>query len=165
MKSDVSLQTGIAGRPRWFNALYCTLPGGEIQQLVCWLREGVNEAAFAQSWREVMARRGFCDAQPWEVPLQPGTAVEICFVKKDIRGLSVDEQNERFDQYLRSDRHHAFNLDASPRMRVALFQFTEMDFKFVWTFPQPLLDDQDVISILEEVLASHEAIVDPSGEG
>ena len=104
-----------------------------------------------------MLRTGF----EWlgnEQPLQlVYKQAQIVSDQQDWRGLSAQEQEDRFQKYLKQDRERGFEISEPPLMRLALFDMTEAHHRCLWTFHHAILDGRSFTIILKELFSIYDA--------
>jgi non-ribosomal peptide synthetase component F len=137
--------------------------GVDLEQLLCTLREPLDRVRFGQAWQQVvqrhpMLRTCFC----WEGLAQPEQSVqpqvELTLQYADWQSLPADQQQQRLQDYLQTDRQQGFDLRQAPLMRLALFQFGAADYRLIWTFHHILLDGRSFPIVLQEVFAAYAAL-------
>ena len=144
-----------------FHTLLAPGAGSYIIQVCCRL-QNLDASVFAQVWQQLIDRHSILrTAFVWnnvEKPLQVvGQQVGLVLEQQDLRGLSSSAQEERFKAYLEADRKIGFNLMKAPVMRLALFQISERDYKFLWTFHHILKDGWSTSLLLSEFLNLYKA--------
>ena len=122
----------------------------------------LNVGAFRRAWECVVARHSSLRTSfHWEgldAPVQMvHAAVDLPFQVEDWRHLSQAEQNDRLEDYIRSDRERGFTLTDPPLTRVAVFRIGETHYRCVWTIHHMLADGRAGIVIVREVAALYEA--------
>ena len=137
--------------------------GVYLQQLVCALRESVDQPLLVTAWRQVIQRHSVLRTGfRWdglEDPLQEVHGrPEPGFVSDDWSHLSAVEQEQRIDQFLDSDRRQGFELTAPPLMRVAFFKLGDRDYRMIWTFHHGLLDGRSHFLVIKELFDSYEGL-------
>ncbi len=145
-----------------FHSLYAPQSGIYIPQMIWTLYEDLNVSAFKQAWEQVVKRHPILRTSfHWEgleEPLQKvHQQVNLPLIQEDWRGLSAQEQESRLETYLHNDRRHDFELTKSPLMRLALFQISETDYQFIWTYHHALFDGLSRLLIVKEIFAYYEA--------
>ena len=145
-----------------FHSLYAPQSGVYIPQMIWTLNEDLNVSAFKQAWEQVVKRHPILRTSfHWEgleEPLQKvHQQVNLPLIQEDWRGLSAQEQESRLETYLHTDLRHDFELTKSPLMRLALFQISETDYQFIWTYHHALLDGRSRLLIVKEIFAYYEA--------
>jgi len=145
-----------------FHSLYAPQSGIFIPQMIWTLHEDLNVSAFKKAWEQVVKRHPILRTSfHWEgleEPLQKvHQQVNLPLIQEDWRGLSAQEQESRLETYLHNDLQHDFEFTKSPLMRLALFQISETDYQFIWTYHHALFDGQSRLLIVKEVFAFYEA--------
>ena len=138
-----------------FHSIYAPNAGFYIQQILCTLRERVDAPLLRRAWQQVVERHEVLRTSfRWEgipEPLQEvHPAVEFEFEHRDWVSLDPESQQQRLDEYLRTDRLREFDLRKTPLLRIGLFQLTDC-WQMLWTFHHCLLDGRSHFLVLEEV--------------
>jgi hypothetical protein len=76
----------------------------------------------------------------------------------DIRGLTVEEQLRRLDQFRREERERGFNLQQDVLMHVTLFQREDEVHELIWSYHHILLDGWCLGVIYRELIQSYRAL-------
>jgi len=147
-----------------FHSMYATDSGVYVEQLNCLLRGHLDLAAFERAWQRVVERHPILrTAFFWEglkAPLQVVTRdVALKIMTEDWRGLSTDEQEQRLNSFLRTDRALGFELQAPPLIRLKLHQIADDAHQFIWTHHHLLLDGWSLPIVLNEVFSLYELFV------
>ena len=145
-----------------FHTLYAPDSGVYFEHLSCTLYANLNATAFKQAWQRVVERHPVLRTLfVWEhrkKPLQVvRKSVNLPWVQHDWQRLSLIEQQERLEAFLKADRGQGFELDQAPLMRCALIQMAKDTYQFVWSFHHLLMDGWCLSIILKEVFAFYEA--------
>lgn len=145
-----------------FHTVYDTESEIYFEQLSCALRGALNIDALRRAWQSVLDRHTILrTAFFWERRDKPLQVVRrkalLPWEQLDWRGLSGNEQQERFDAFLEIDRGRGFELSKAPLMRVALIQLAEETYYLVWSHHHILLDGWSVSLVMNEVFALYEA--------
>ncbi|HEX8282849.1 MAG TPA: amino acid adenylation domain-containing protein [Pyrinomonadaceae bacterium] len=124
---------------------------------------GINVEALRGAWQRVIDRHPiFRTAFVWknaDKPLQVvGRRAELPFEVVDWRGLSVTEQDARFDAHLAEDRRRGFQLNRAPLLRVSLFQTGEDSYKFLLSHHHLLMDGWSTSLVFKEAFALYAAL-------
>ncbi|MEA2175366.1 MAG: hypothetical protein QOD00_2958, partial [Blastocatellia bacterium] len=146
----------------FFHTLYAPQSGVYVEQLSCTLRGELHLAAFEHAWQQVLDRHAILRtafiwkdlAEPVQVVRQ---RVKLPFHQEDWRSLASFEQEERLDQYLKTDRARGFDLSKAPLMRLALIRLGEDERQFIWTYQHLILDGWCIPIVMNEVFAFYEA--------
>ena len=148
-----------------FHSLYAHRSGVDVEQMVCTLSEPIDAAAMERAWQAVANRHtALRTSFQWEGRTSPVQQVHGCaavpFHSVDWRGFDPNQQRDRLDSYLRTDRRRAFDLSRAPLLRIALFRRRDAEYWLVWTFHHGILDGRSFPVLLKEVFAFHEAFRD-----
>ncbi|MEW6304922.1 MAG: amino acid adenylation domain-containing protein [Verrucomicrobiota bacterium] len=147
--------------------LYHTLrsphSGFEIEQLVGHLRETLDVAAFKQAWQQTVQRHDVLRTSfHWEGLKQPVQRVHelvtLPWAGHDWRKLTRPERETAFENFLAVDRRRGFKMSDAPLLRLSLFQVSDSEHQFVWTFHHALLDGRSISIVLREVFTCYDAL-------
>lgn len=135
--------------------------GTYIQQLVCELREDLNEAGLLRAWQEVARRHDILrTAFRWEgisEPLQDVyEEIDLPWRSEDWSQLSPEQQHQEFEKFLLSDRKSSFDVTKAPLMRWTCFKLGARQHRLVWTFHHALLDGRSHFMVLQEVFSLYD---------
>src|SRR5688572_11679258 len=102
-----------------FHALYSQEDDMYIEQWACTLRGELDLSALRESWQLVVDRHPILrTAFVWEgleEPLQVvGQRVKLPWKELDWRNVPADEQKEKLEEFLQSDREEGFVLTKAP---------------------------------------------------
>ncbi len=75
--------------------------------------------------------------------------VEIPFEEHDWK--NIENQEEKLEEFIKSDRSNVFDLTKAPLMRIALIRLTEVDYVMVWSSHHIILDGWSSAIVLGEV--------------
>ena len=146
-----------------FHTLYSQGSGVYVEQFSCVFDEALDAGAFDLAWRRALRdhpslRTSFL----WDQVDRPLQVVhrkaEVSLEQGDWRELSHAEQEERFEQYLKTDREKGFDPTQAPLMRLHLIRIGERAYRFVWSFHHLLLDGWSMCLVLDQVFTAYEAI-------
>ncbi len=144
-----------------FHYLSRTVPGVDLEQIVCSLHEDLDLVAFGRAFEDVVSRHAVLRTSfRWEDVEEPLQAVHreasLPLELHDWREVPPASQPGRLDAFLRSDRARGFDLREPPR-RVAILRTGALDHHVVWSFHHILLDGRSFPIVLREVFACYEA--------
>ena len=147
-----------------FHTLYGSSPGVYFDQYAIKLRGRLDRHAFESAWRQTIERhevlRTSFHWEKVEKPLQVvHRDVNLPLDHHDWRELSPEEQHERLQDFLSSDRSRGFDLRQAPLMRLALIQTGDDSFNFTWSNHHMLIDGWSRATLFREVLISYEAML------
>src|SRR5689334_7652938 len=128
-----------------FHSLAAPNSGIYLQQLCCRLRETLNVPMFMRAWdrvveRHAILRTSFSTDDQDGPQQQVHNAVNLSFEQHDYRALEKQDQTQKLDDYLQTDRRRGFDFNVAPLMRFALFRLEEDNYYLVWTFHHALMD-------------------------
>jgi amino acid adenylation domain-containing protein len=153
-----SMQQGLL-----FHSLAEPTSGSYFEQFSYTLRGNLNIAAFNYAWQQVLNRHPILrTCFVWEGLKEPVQLVHrqvtIPFLHHDWQHLSSDQQQEKIEVFLQSDRFQGFDLKVPPLMRLVLIQLSDNYYHFTWSHHHLLLDGWSVSLVLQEVLAFYKAL-------
>src|SRR5829696_1421980 len=146
-----------------FHILYTPNTDVYVGQFSCVLQGDLDANALNSAWQQTLNRHDVLRASfIWEEldePLQLiHKSVRVPLEQHDWRALPDDEQAERWEAFLRTERQRGFNLSTPPLMRLALVRLTRDSYRFVWTHHHLLLDGWSGALLLREVFDTYEAL-------
>lgn len=146
-----------------FHNLFQEQYGTYIEQLVGSFRENLNVEAFKESWQQVLERHSILRTSfDWDdsnrLVQSVYDRVKLPLKQEDWRKLSLQEREQRLNNYLQNDRQRGFDFKEVPLIRLALFRLAEEEYKLIWTFHHAILDGRSYFMILKEVFTIYEAI-------
>jgi amino acid adenylation domain-containing protein len=163
-----------------FHSISGQIPGVDIEQVLCALKEEVDARALAEAWQCVVDRHEILRTTfHWKEMAEPeqrvAHEVRVAFDRKsegrnpksehlpveqnpkiEIRMLA-GEWAKWFEEWLEADRRRGFDLTKAPLMRLTLFRFGERDHLLVWTFHHLLLDARGIGMVLKDVFSVYDA--------
>ncbi|KWZ33092.1 hypothetical protein WS64_18865 [Burkholderia anthina] len=130
--------------------------GVYVEQFSCVLHGSLDLERFRGAWETVVHRHDTLktlfirlhEEQPLQVVRH---TVGLPFEVIDWRDRATDEQAERFEQLLASDRARGFDFSVAPLMRVTLIQLGHERHRFLWTYHHAILDGWSMPLLLGEV--------------
>jgi natural product biosynthesis luciferase-like monooxygenase protein len=147
-----------------FHHLRAPGSGVDIEQMVVDLPEAVDAAALREAWSQLARRHGVLRTSfEWEHGDEPRQVVhadadaQAPWHEEDWRGLAPDEQQARFDAFLRDDRQRGFDPRSAPLSRFALFHLADRSARLVWTFHHMLADGQSYPALIREAFGHYDA--------
>ncbi|MEL7037157.1 MAG: amino acid adenylation domain-containing protein [Cyanobacteria bacterium J06592_8] len=146
-----------------FHTLLSPNSGEYIPQVCLTLTGVLNIEQFKQAWEQVIARhQSLRAAFHWERREQPFQIiyrqVHLPWEQQDWRELSSDEQQQRLENLLKTDRKQTFNLKKPPLIRLTLIQLTDNTYKLIWTQHHLILDGWSAGLVMKEVLNIYQAL-------
>jgi len=138
-----------------FHTLYAPGAGRYFEQLTCELHGRLDEAAFAETWRLLVARHSILrTAFVWKGQREPVQVVhrtlEIPWQREDWRAFTPAQQAEKLTAYLAADRRRGFVPNRAPLMRLATLRLSETVWQLVWSHHHLLLDGWSFPLLLRE---------------
>lgn len=128
-----------------------------------WTLQGkLNITAFHRAWQHVVERHSILrSCFVWEGLKEPVQIVHrqvtLPWEEYNWQQLSPDEQQQKLEVFLQSDRSGGFELTQPPLMRLTLVQLSDTSYNFTWSHHHLLLDGWSVALIFKEVLACYKA--------
>ncbi|MCP6758271.1 MAG: amino acid adenylation domain-containing protein [Fischerella sp. CENA71] len=146
-----------------FESLYAPDSQAYFEQLIYTLSGHLNLPAFEQAWQQVVARHSILrTAFVWEQVDQPLQVVyrqvDVKVQTYDWQQLSAQEQQQKLEFLLQSQRQQAFQLSQAPLMHLSLIQLGVDSYQFVWNFHHLLLDGWSGPLIFKDLLYFYQAI-------
>jgi len=134
-----------------------------VRQFSCHLPETVAAGPLAQAWAQVAGRHAALRTRvvttaAGESRQAVDPVVQVPFQQSDWRELSGPDQAARRAAFLHQDWEQGFDLAAAPLLRVALFQLGGAESEMLVTFHHVILDGRSVLTVIQEVFASYEAV-------
>jgi amino acid adenylation domain-containing protein/non-ribosomal peptide synthase protein (TIGR01720 family) len=146
-----------------FHILYAPNTDVYLGQFSCALQGDLDANALNSAWQQTLNRHDVLRASfVWEnldEPLQLiHKSVRVPLEQHDWRALTDDEQRERWEAFLVTERQRGFNLSTPPLMRLALVRLNSDSYRFVWTHHHLLIDGWSGALLLREVFNAYEAL-------
>jgi amino acid adenylation domain-containing protein len=153
-----SLQQGML-----FNSLSTPNSGVEIEQIICTIKESLDQAVFLQAWEQIINRHPILRTRfEWAESTEPIQIVENFVSLKgeyfDWSHKNKQIQDTKFKEILDKDRLIDFPQNKAPLVRLVLFKFGKAYYKCIWTFHHSLLDGRSFPIILTEVFECYELL-------
>ncbi|HSF39587.1 MAG TPA: condensation domain-containing protein, partial [Thermoanaerobaculia bacterium] len=147
-----------------FHSLMAPGSGVYITQVSCTLPADLDPRRFRQSWERLVERHPVLrTAFLWEGLDEPRQVVRKSFAlpwqELDWRGLSAEEQQNRFEELRQSDRHTPLPLDSAPLMRFFLIRL-DHGLKLLWTSHHLLLDGWSLPVLVQELAEVYTALAE-----
>lgn len=117
---------------------------------------------FRSAWEEVVQRHKILRTEfLWEGLEEPvqivRTNVDITWREEDWRGLSGEEQKQRWESFLRHDRQQGFDIRRAPLLHFALFRTGDESYYFDWSSHHILMDGWCLSILLSEAITGYMA--------
>jgi amino acid adenylation domain-containing protein len=146
-----------------FHSLHAPEEGLYCQQMRCAIEGDLDPAAFRDAWQKIVDRHPvFRTSFHWEQLEKPMQVVHkkatLPWEYNDWRAHAPDEQQERLENFLESDRGKGYNLSQEPLLRMTLIRTAERVYQAIWSFHHILIDGWCLPIILKEVFVFYEAI-------
>ncbi|NEQ70508.1 MAG: amino acid adenylation domain-containing protein, partial [Symploca sp. SIO2D2] len=145
-----------------FHTLYAPNSGVDTEHIVLTFAGKMNTEIFKQSWQQLVQRHGALRTVfVWEGRQQPlqvvKKQVDLPWNYLDWQNISLREQQEKLEAFLKSDRNQGFQLNKAPLMRCTLIRLANKTYKLIWTFHHILIDGWCFPIILKEVLSYYQS--------
>ncbi|WP_298917464.1 non-ribosomal peptide synthetase [uncultured Nostoc sp.] len=145
-----------------FHSLYESESGAYFVQISYGLRGMLNIEAFERAWERVVAHHSpLRTSFHWEgldKPLQVvNKKVQLPLEKLDWRGINPEEQQEKFQAFLLSDRQLGFNLSDESLLRLTLIRLDNQHYHFVWSSHHIILDGWSGALVFKDFALLYEA--------
>ncbi|OUL22225.1 hypothetical protein BV378_25410 [Nostoc sp. RF31YmG] len=145
-----------------FHSLYESESGTYFVQLSYGLRGMLNITAFERAWERVVAHhsplRTSFHWEGFDKPLQVvHKKVQLLLKQLDWRGIDPEEQQEKFQAFLLSDRLQGFNLSDESLLRLTLIQLDNQHYHFVWSSHHIILDGWSGALVFKDFALLYEA--------
>jgi non-ribosomal peptide synthase protein (TIGR01720 family) len=137
--------------------------GAYVTQLTWEMHHELDVPAFRRAWEELLHRHAVLRTDfPLDdlaAPVQRVHAhVDPPWQELDWRGLAEDAQREQWESLLRHDRARGFDPYSVPLLRFTLARTDTQVYRFAWSFHHLLLDGWSVGLLVDELLATYEAL-------
>ncbi|MEW6302842.1 MAG: amino acid adenylation domain-containing protein [Verrucomicrobiota bacterium] len=147
-----------------YHSLSARQPGVDIEQIIIELPETLNKEAFERAWQWAAERHAILRTSfHWEGGDEPvqrvNREVDTKLHAEDWRSLEPEEQQRRWECYLRAERDRGFELQCAPLFRLAVFRLDGARHRFLWTFHHLLLDGRAIVVLLTEVFDAYESFM------
>jgi amino acid adenylation domain-containing protein len=145
-----------------FHTLYSPDSAVYFQQLKFSFKSDLKIEAWREAWmrvveRHAILRTGFV----WENQPRPlqvvRKRVSLPWREEDWRGLSPDEQQRRFEEFLRDDQRCGFDLTKAPLLRLTLIRMGDADYQFICSQHHLLVDGWSTAIIIKELDTYYDA--------
>ncbi|AVH69210.1 non-ribosomal peptide synthetase [Nostoc sp. 'Lobaria pulmonaria (5183) cyanobiont'] len=145
-----------------YHSLAAPKSGNYFEQFSWTLQGKLNIPAFHRAWHYVVERHSILrTCFVWEGLKEPVQVVHgqvtLPWQEYNWQHLSPDEQQQKLEVFLESDRSGGFELTQPPLMRFTLVQLSDTSYNFIWSHHHLLLDGWSVALIFKEVLACYKA--------
>ncbi|MEO0808312.1 MAG: condensation domain-containing protein, partial [Cyanobacteria bacterium J06643_4] len=129
--------------------------GNYIVQVSYTLRGYLDRHAFETAWQQLVNRHSILrTAFVWEqleAPVQVvGQQALLPVNWQNWAHLSTEEQHDKFEDLLSSDRARGFHLSKAPLMRVIAIQLSKKQYRILWTHHHILLDGWSLPILFKE---------------
>ncbi|MDH5597132.1 MAG: amino acid adenylation domain-containing protein [Candidatus Peregrinibacteria bacterium] len=145
-----------------FHSLASPESGAYSNRISYILKGDLDIPAFERAWQKVVDRhpvfRSSFHSEDFDKPLQVvHKQARLSLEQQDWRNISVTEQQERLDTYLKEEGRRGFILTQAPLMRLALFRCSEDTYQFVMSQHHLLMDGWCRPLIFKEASTFYEA--------
>ncbi|WP_283188196.1 non-ribosomal peptide synthase/polyketide synthase [Pseudomonas sp. PMCC200344] len=123
----------------------------------------IDEVAFLESWRQVVALHPSLRASfQWKTQKQPVQVihrdVKVPLDTLDLRGLAPHEQEARIRTLLEEEQKVGFNLSKPPLIRFRLVRLADESYEFIRSFHHILMDAWCISLVTVDFLKVYEAL-------
>ncbi|WP_448649233.1 amino acid adenylation domain-containing protein [Pseudomonas corrugata] len=123
----------------------------------------IDEVAFLESWRQVVALHPSLRASfQWKSQKQPVQVihreVKVPLDTLDLRGLAAHEQEARIRSLLEDEQKIGFNLSKPPLIRFRLVRLADESYEFIRSFHHILMDAWCISLVTVDFLKVYEAL-------
>ncbi|ARU88537.1 non-ribosomal peptide synthetase [Pseudomonas sp. M30-35] len=123
----------------------------------------IDEVAFLESWRQVVALHPSLRASfQWKTQKQPVQVihreVKVPLDTLDLRGLAPDQQEARIRTLLADEQKVGFNLSKPPLIRFRLVRLADESYEFIRSFHHILMDAWCISLVTVDFLKVYEAL-------
>ncbi|AOX04306.1 hypothetical protein BJP34_14360 [Moorena producens PAL-8-15-08-1] len=144
-----------------FHTLYDSNSSVYFEQILLTLSGQVNQESLKQSWQQVVQRHGVLRTMfVWEGRKQPlqvvRKQVDLPWSYLDWQELSLKEQQQKLEAFVRENREKGFQLNQAPLMRCTLIRLGNQTYKLIWSFHHILMDGWCLPIIIKELLSYYE---------
>ncbi|MHC5747096.1 MAG: amino acid adenylation domain-containing protein [Nostoc sp.] len=145
-----------------YHSLAAPKSGNYFEQFSWTLQGKLNITPFHRAWQHVVERHSILrSCFVWEGLKEPVQVVHrqvtLPWEEYNWQHLSPDEQQQKLEVFLQSDRSSGLELTQPPLMRLTLVQLSDTSYNFTWSHHHLLLDGWSVALIFKEVLACYKA--------
>ncbi|MCC5666143.1 amino acid adenylation domain-containing protein [Nostoc sp. CHAB 5784] len=145
-----------------YHSLAAPKSGNYFEQFSWTLHGKLNITVFHSAWQHIVERHSILrTCFVWEGLKEPVQVVHrqvtLLWQEYNWQHLSPDEQQQKLEVFLQSDRSSGFELTQPPLMRLTLVQLSDTSYNFTWSHHHLLLDGWSVALIFKEVLACYKA--------
>jgi amino acid adenylation domain-containing protein len=145
-----------------FHSLAVPESGVYFQQFSWTLHGKLNVTAFRRAWHYIVERHSILRTYfVWEGLKEPvqivHRQVNLPWHEYNWQHLSSNEQKQKLELSLQSDRSSGFELKQPPLMRLTLVKLSDISYNFTWSHHHLLLDGWSVALVFKEVLACYKA--------
>ncbi|MBW4569114.1 MAG: amino acid adenylation domain-containing protein [Tolypothrix carrinoi HA7290-LM1] len=145
-----------------FHSLAAPKSGVYFEQFSWTLQGKLNVTAFHRAWQHIVERHSILrTCFVWEGLKEPVQIVHrqvtLPWQEYNWQHLSPEEQQQKLELFLQSDRSSGFELKQAPLMRLTLVQLSDISYNFTWSHHHLLLDGWSVALVFKEVLACYKA--------
>ncbi|RKH23190.1 amino acid adenylation domain-containing protein, partial [Corallococcus sp. CA031C] len=146
-----------------FHALLEPASGMYCEQMAWSFHGTVNLPVMRRAWELLVARNPVLRTSfVWDglpEPLQVVHAsAELPWRELDWRGLSSEEQQELFQQYLVEDRARGFDVGRAPLLRLTVVRLDEQVLRCLWSIHHLLLDGWSMSLLIQELFGLYRAL-------
>ncbi|MCC5616018.1 amino acid adenylation domain-containing protein [Nostoc sp. CHAB 5836] len=145
-----------------FHSIAAPQSGIYFEQFSLTLQGKLNISEFHRAWQYVVERHSILrTCFVWEGLKEPvqivHRQVSLPWQEYNWQHLSPEEQQQKLELFLQSDRSRGFELTQPPLMRLTLVQLSDISYNLIWSHHHLLLDGWSVPLVFKEVFACYKA--------
>jgi amino acid adenylation domain-containing protein len=145
-----------------FHSLAAPQSGIYFEQFSLTLQGKLNITEFHRAWQYVVERHSILrTCFVWEGLKEPVQIVHrqvtLPWQEYNWQHLSSEEQQQKLELFLQSDRSRGFELTQPPLMRLTLVQLSNISYKLIWSHHHLSLDGWSVALVFKEVFDCYKA--------
>lgn len=145
-----------------FHSLAAPKSGIYFEQFSWTIHGKLNVTAFHRAWEYTIERHSILrTCFVWKGLKEPvqivHRQVNLPWQDYNWQHFSPEEQQQKLELFLQSDRSSGFELKQPPLMRLTLVQLSDISYNFTWSHHHLLLDGWSVALVFKEVLACYKA--------
>jgi hypothetical protein len=146
-----------------FHSLYAEGNDVYLRHLTCLIEGKLNVPVLKKAWQRVVDHYPvFRTSILWEEMDKPvqvvSRHVELPFEEQDWSGVSSQEQNERLEDFLRTERKRTMDFGKAPLMRLEIIRLSEDLHQFVWGYHHVIIDGWSKYIVIKQIFSSYDAI-------
>ena len=146
-----------------FHCLYLPTSSVYFEQSLFTIKGELNVSAFENSWKRLIQRHSILrTAFLWEDLEKPVQVVyreiDLAITKRDWRPLTSEERDHQLQSFIDGDRAQGFVLSNAPLIRLALLQYHDAEYKFLFSRHHMVLDRWSRALLLKDFFSVYDAL-------